>query len=229
MAKNMEKKAPANTRNEVWKLIDRDPSIRLDMGRGVINVRALARYCSKQGIGGTEDALISAIRRYPAGSQAKEQYSEALKIAGQSVISTKSHIVNVSLRKGGEIQEILPRLFTCVSYDRGETLRLVQGEETIKVIIDEKNLDKVLGLIPKRLVISVLRGLAEINMHLHPLAVKTPGIMLVLTGELARNGVNIYEVMSCVPEMLIFVEEKDLLEAYRVLFELCHPAKAKGR
>lgn len=68
--------------------------------------------------------------------------------------------------------------------------------------------------------------LAEINMHLHPEAVNTPGIMLVLSTELMLNSINIYEITSCVPEMLIFVEEKDLLRAYQVLFELCHPAEA---
>ncbi|MFA5106267.1 MAG: hypothetical protein WC506_04885 [Candidatus Micrarchaeia archaeon] len=228
MAKKKDTIRQEGTRSAVWKLIDRDPSIRLDMERGLVNARALARYCGRQGIPGSEDAIISAIRRYPQGNAAKKQYDEATLIASQSTISTKSHIVEISLKKSGDVQDILPKMFTCISFDRGETLRLVQGEEAIKVIIDEKNMDKVMAFIPRKLVISVLKGLAEINMHLHPQAVRTPGIMLVLTGEFARNNINIYEITSCVPEMLFFVEEKDILEAYRVLFELCHgkPGKA---
>ena len=52
-----------NIRNEVWKRIDADPSIQLDLERGLINIRALARFCHHEGMEATEDALISAIRR----------------------------------------------------------------------------------------------------------------------------------------------------------------------
>ncbi|MDD5318134.1 MAG: hypothetical protein PHF51_05405 [Candidatus ainarchaeum sp.] len=212
----------ANTRNEVWKLIDRDPSLKLDLERGLINVRALARHCVSAGVAGTEDAVISAIRRYPADNKANRKYRHALEIIGQSSMSSKSSIVSIALRKGSETQEILPKLFAWIDYERGETLRIVQGEESIKLLIDEKNLQKMLARIPQKLIIKVQRNLAEINMHLHPDAVNTPGIIQVLTGELMRNDVNIFEIMSCVPEMLVFVDEGDSVRAYQVLFELCH-------
>ncbi len=216
-----------NTRDEIWTLIENDPSIMLDLNRGLINVRALARHCANAGINGTEDAIISAIRRYPKETETTKQYSTALDIVSQSVISTKSHIVSVALIKGAETQKTLPLLFSCVNYEKGETLRLVQGEESIKVLVDERNLTKILELIPQRLIIKTLKGLAEINMHLHPKAVETPGIIYAITGELFRNGVVMYEVMSCVPELLIFVEEEELLKAYKVLFSLCHPKEKK--
>jgi len=60
-------------------------------------------------------------------------------------------------------------------------------------------------------------------MHLHPEAVKTPGIIAVISNELAMNGINVMESMSCVPEMLWFVKEKDVLKAHNVLYQLCPP------
>jgi aspartokinase len=211
-----------STRDEVWKLIDRDPSLKLDIERRLINARALARYCSESGIAGTQDAIISAIRRYPSDSLANKRYNRALEIISKSAISTKSHIASVALRKSSETQELLPKLFSWIDFERGETLRIVQGEESIKLIVDEKNLAKMLSRIPDRLVVRVVKGLSEINMHLHPEAVNTPGIIQALAGELMRNGVNICEITSCVPEMLVFVDEKDLLRAYAALFGLCH-------
>ena len=62
-------------------------------------------------------------------------------------------------------------------------------------------------------------------MHLHPEAVNTPGIIAVISNELAMNGVNVMESMSCVPEMLWFVKEKDVLKAYNVMYQLCGPAE----
>ncbi len=214
-----------NIRNEVWKRIDADPSLQLDLERGVINMRALARYLRQGGLEADEAALISAIRRYPKSSPVRKVYEDARRIVGQSTISTKSHIVSIALSKGEEAQAALPKLFSRVHYEKGETLRIVQGEESIKLLVDEKNADKLLELIPRRLVLKVQKGMAEINMHLHPQAVTTPGIMYVLCGELSRNRVNINEITSCVPEMLVFVDEKDLLRAYQVLFGLCHPEK----
>ena len=133
----------------------------------------------------------------------------------------KSHC-QYCIETGKEAQETLPRLFSLINFERGETLRIVEGEESIKVLVDEKNLKKVLDLLPKRIIIKIQEDLAEVNIHLHPEAVNTPGIVLVISTELMLNSVNIYEIMSCVPEMLVFVEEKDLMKAYQTLFELCH-------
>ncbi len=216
---------------ETWKIIEKDPSIQLDLQRELINVRALARHIGKQltekGIDNTEDAIISAIRRYPKDNQFKNRFEYARKIVAQSTISTRSHIVNIALEKGKEAQEALPKLFSIINFERGETLRVVQGEEAIKILIDEKNLEKVLGHIPKNIVIKVHKSLAEINMHLHPEAVKTPGVVMAITTELMINNVVMYEIMSCVPEMLIFVEEADLMKAYQTLFELCQIKEKK--
>ena len=212
-----------NIQNSVWKRIDADPSLQLDLQRGIINVRALARQLRKTGLDASEHALISAIRRYPHENPVRKIYEKAGDIVAHSSLSAKSHIASLALVKGAETQSILPKLFGLVHYERGETLRIVQGEESIRLLIDGKNVEKMLDLIPARLVLKVQRGMAEINMHLHPAAVKTPGIMYVLCGQLSRHNINIYEITSCVPEMLIFVDEDDLPNAYKILFELCHP------
>jgi hypothetical protein len=60
-------------------------------------------------------------------------------------------------------------------------------------------------------------------MRMHPDMRTTYGILAVIANELAINGINIMEVMSCFPEMLIFVEEKNILKAYQVLHHLCYP------
>ncbi len=211
---------------ETWKIIEKEPSIQLCLQQRLINMRALARYIAKRlaenGIDSTEDAIISAIRRYPKDNKFKNRFEHAKKIISQSTISTRSHIVNISLAKGKEAQDAVAELFSIINFERGEMLRLLEGEEAIKIIIDQKNLQKALKIVPKSALIKVHENLAEINMHLHPEAVNTPGIILVLTTELMLNNLNIYELMSCVPEMLIFVEERDLLKAYQLLFEMCH-------
>ncbi len=215
-----------NIQYEIWKIIEKDPTIQLGLERELINVRALARYIGKQlRIDASEDAIISAIRRFPRDHLFKNRFEQARTIVGKSALSTRSNIVNIALAKGKDAQDALPALFTIINFERGETLRIVEGEESIKLLVDQKNVKKVLEHIPKRTIIKIHEHLAEINLHLHPEAVNTPGIMLVVSSELMVHGVNIYEIMSCVPELLIFVEEKDALRAYQVLFELCQNKK----
>ena len=62
---------------------------------------------------------------------------------------------------------------------------------------------------------------------INPSTLETPGVGYIILGELARADINIYEAVNCTPEFLIFIEEKKLLKAYQVLFELVHKQAKK--
>jgi len=212
-----------NIAHMVWKELDNDTSIRRCMSKGLINTTSLARYLIKnKKVDGTLDAVSSAIRRYK-----QERYDEifdtANKIVSFGEISTRSKLANIAVIKDAEIQEILPKVFSIIQFNRGDVLRIIQADEAIKILVNEKNFEKVRDLFPKKKIIKIDKNLAELNMHLHPEAVKTPGIIAVISNELALNSINIMESMSCVPEMLWFVKEKDVLKAYNVLYQLCQP------
>ena len=54
---------------------------------------------------------------------------------------------------------------------------------------------------------------------------KTPGILAVIANELAINGINIFEFVTCPPEMLCIVKKEDLLRASNILYKLCESQK----
>ncbi|UCH72492.1 MAG: hypothetical protein JSW62_02795 [Thermoplasmatales archaeon] len=211
-----------NIMHEVWKILDNSPSIRREMSRGLINHSALARYMiEEKKVDASLDAVISAIRRYKI-----ERYEEFYKIANnilsKSSISTKSKLANIAIIKDTETQKLLPKLFTIVNYNRGDVLRIIQADESIKILVDEKNLEKVKQLFSKDKIIKIDRNLGEVNLHLDPEAVNTPGVIAVASNELTMNGINIMETMSCVPELLWFVKEKDILKVHSVMHRLCN-------
>ena len=103
-----------NIRAEVWKLIDTDPSLRYDLERNLLNIRAVARYFMDLGIDASEDAIISAIRRYPKESKLKDYNKNVLKLLSKSTISTRSNIVNIAVSKGNHLKEILPQIFSII-------------------------------------------------------------------------------------------------------------------
>jgi hypothetical protein len=212
-----------NITHEVLKTLDNNPSIRRCMSQGLINTTALAKYIIKEKkIEASLDAVSSAIRRYKL-----DRYDEIFDIANRIVtfgeLSTKSRLANIAVIKDSEIQELLPKLFSIIQFNRGDVLRIIQADEAIKILVNEKNLEKVKDLLPKKKIIKIDRNLAELNIHLHPEAVKTPGIIAIISNELALNNINVMEFMSCVPEMLWFVKEKDILKAHNVMFNLCGP------
>jgi aspartokinase len=207
--------------HEVWKILDISPSIRRELSRGLINHSALARYLIKEKkVNATLDAVLSAIRRYEI-DHFEELFETANKIISKSAISTKSKLANISLVKDTAIQRLLPQIFSIIKYNRGDVLRIIQADETIKILIDAKNLENVKNLFPEENIINIDENLGEINMHLHPKAVDTPGIIAVVSNELTMNRINVMETMSCVPELLWFVKEKDIVKAYNVIYQLC--------
>jgi len=213
-----------NTVGEVWKILDKNPSIRRDLSLGLINIRSLAKYIIKEHkMKTTLDAVISAIRRYELGRQ-EDVFTIAHKLLSQTInLSTRNGLAEVSLIKDNEVQQLLPEIFEIIQFVRGETLRIIQANESIRLLIDEKNLEKIKELFPKNKIIKIDENIAEINIRMHPEMRTTYGILAVIANELAINGINIMEVMSCFPEMLIFVEEKNILRAYQVLHQLCYP------
>jgi len=211
-----------NIVHEVWKILDNNPSIRTEMNRGLINISALARYIiNEKKLNASIDAVISAIRRYELDKNG-DIFNNAYKILGHTVnISTKSNLAEISLIKDDDVQHLLPKLFDIIKYIRGDVLRVTQANESIRLLIDEKNMENVLKLFPKNKIISKEKDLAEVNIYIHPKMQTTPGILATIANELALHKINIVEFMTCPPEMICVVKKDDLIKASNVLYQLC--------
>lgn len=211
-----------NTSEDIWYILDKSPCVTLCMSKGFINHRALAKYLiNEKKIDTTLDAAISAIRRYEL-HKSKDVFEIAYELLKTTTtMSTKSSLVNVSLKKDSEVQKLLPKLFSLIQYNQGDVLRIIQADAAIKLLIDERNLEKVKNIFPEDKVLRIDKNIVEINVHMHPDARNTPGVLAAAANELAINGINIIEAMSCFPEWLWFVDGKDSLEAYNILYKIC--------
>jgi hypothetical protein len=140
-----------NIVHEVWKVLDNNPSIRKEMNRNLINISALARYIiNNKKLDASVDAVISAIRRYEMDKH-DDIFENAYKILGHTVnISTKSNLAEISLIKDDDVQILLPKLFDFIKYIRGDVLRVTQANESIRLLIDEKNMENIIKLFPKK-------------------------------------------------------------------------------
>jgi len=206
----------------VKKFLDYNPCIRRDLSRKIINTRALARYIKKEKNLETKiDAIISAIRRYELEHH-KEIIKNSLNAIKKSPISTRGGLANVAITKDEGNQEKLSKIFSLINYSSGDVLRISQADGCMKILIDEKNLQNIKKLFSEKKIIKIDKELAELNIHFPVKASKKVGVVGVITNELAINGVNVIEIISCSPEILFFVHEKDLTKAHQIIYRLCH-------
>jgi hypothetical protein len=170
------------------------------------------------------EAIIGAIRRYPIAER-RIAHQNIGRLLGKLTVRNK--IVDVVILNDPEITAALGKFASMIDYSLGETFRLVSGVESIRVVIDEKNLDKMKSIIPKKNIPKIVTGLSEIIVSMSQVADTTPGVVSTVTTELAMNGINMVEFMSCVPELIIVVDERDALRSYDAIEKLSrNPAGA---
>lgn len=213
---------------EVKASLGQDGVIREALRREVINQRALARWLiDEHGWDTTEEAVLSAIRRY-ADALEGEVYDQAKTVLGQAHLNMRSQVGIVKMSKTQDVQEALPHLFELVDYTKGEALRVIQSERSIKVFVDEANIPAVLELLGERHVRETRRNVTEINLVLPMESKTTPGIAGLVLNTFGLHGINLLEIVTGIPEVLLFVHEEDALDAYEALDNLIGRVDARA-
>ena len=135
-------------------------------------------------------------------------------------LALKDGIVDVKLINDPSIPQALARFSASVDYARGETLHITSAVETVVVVIDSKNLDRLLGLVPEKSVVGVVHNLAEVIVTFSEAAMQTLGVAATITGELAKNGVNILEYMTSYDHAIVVVDAEQAPKGYEALRRL---------
>ena len=210
-----------NIAEQVKVFLDNDFIIRKCLFKNIISFRALSRYIIKA-LDLQEknmDAVMSAIRRYKKEEKEKTE-AELKKIFSNVAVKTRSNIVDICLRKNKKVLEHLNKINSIVDIEKGEIIRIIQSEESIRIILDEKNLDKFFGNFSKSDCLSIGKELVEINLHFTQDASKIKGIISLISSSLNAEDINIVEIMSSAPELLVFIRKEDLLKALNVIHNL---------
>ena len=184
--------------------------------------RSLARYIKQeQNLTIKTDSIISALRRYK-NHEAKDIFRNLEYTFKTTTISTKSGLVNISIKKLPQNQEKVSIIYPHINFSQGDVMRVSQGDYCIKLLIDKKNIAEVEKLFSKNDILHIDENLAEMNFHFPKSAGKKAGIIGIITNELAIYGIAVIEIISCNPEVQIYIDEKNLSEAHQVIYKLCH-------
>ncbi len=212
-----------NITQTVWNLISQDPSVQKNLQKNLINIRALAKHLINQhGLKASIDSVISAIRRYPTSKNFKENVSELREVFIGANISTKNNLACMILRNQSDIQKYLSEITKLTDFEKRETLRMIKGKNNLKVITDMVSIQKLKNIFPQEEKIEVKENLSEIRILTQDIkADKTKGVAARISNELLTNDININELIFCVPEIIVYVDQKDLLKAHESILQLC--------
>lgn len=209
-----------STAEAVKRILAEDGVIREALRRDVVNQRGLARWLiDEHGWDVSEEAVLSAIRRY-ADELEEGVHRDAKEVISQAHLNMRSQLAIVKMTKTQAVQEALPGMFELVDYTKGEALRIVQSQRSVKVIVDETNIGPVQDRIEEAHVQEVLRHLTEINLVMPMSSKSTPGIGSLVMSSLGLHQVNVLELVTGIPEVLFFVEEEQALDAYQAIESL---------
>jgi hypothetical protein len=209
---------PRSASEVVRETIERDAVIGNGLARGLINVRALARFMQVEAHDEvTFESLVAAIRRYPVKETAPKRKGMGRLITKMGM---KNKIADVTIRNEPEIPALLGKFSEQVDYGRGETLSIVSGSKNVRVVVDSKNLDKLIRMLPKKNILGILHDLAAVIITYDELAYTTPGFSAAMFNEIAMEGINLDDFVQSPPDGMFIVAEKDALRTYQALERL---------
>lgn len=198
---------------------NRHPDLRNAATQQLTNRRALAKLIieesnlSKHSL----DAVITALRRFEFETVAHRPQLDFSEVK----VQTKDHLVILEVEKTEHNLQCLEKVFSTVKPYQDQILKIVVGA-SIKIFLDDKNVERVKELFEGK--ISVKTGVAELVLQFPEKAGKTPGIAAYVTAELSTERINLVEVLSCTPELLLYVDVNDLLRAYETIQRMRQPS-----
>ncbi len=211
-----------NIADQVNFFLDSNFVIRKCLAKDITSFRALARHIIKK-LSLSEknlDAVISAIRRYKRDHKTiveKDVKSAFSKLS----VKTRSNVVDICMKKSKRIIESISKINSIVDIEKGEIIRIIQAEESIRIIIDDKNMDKFFDFFNRADTLSIQKNLTEINFLFHHANISnTEGIVSIISSSLTAEGINIIEIMSCAPELIILIRKEDLVKAINIIDNL---------
>ncbi|MFH2027658.1 MAG: hypothetical protein ABIJ08_00830 [Nanoarchaeota archaeon] len=213
---------PENIREFIHKIIDTDIALKKDLSRNIINVRSLAKYViEKYKINISLDSVISAVRRYNINPEKKESTSEVYSLLKEAKIRTITKMASISLKKNEETTQKLGNVLPKVDFESGETLRILEGAKLFKILIDNKSFDKMHNLFSKKNILEINKTIGMLEITYPQILQKTPGVFSTISTELASNNISIIDALIISNEHIIVVDEKDLLKAFEIVYNLC--------
>jgi hypothetical protein len=214
-----------NIAQEVRDFLNRNPHIVKGLQQRIVNIRGLSLYILREL---EEDvsvqAIMTAVRRYQKEITSKKKRKDVLKeIYHESKVSTKSRLLIIEVKRHLKIlRNYISEILDNTHVSKGEVLRIIEGRQSLKFVIDHSKKKEILKLIPKDEIITITENLGEISVGLPDKYKDMAGIYAPLLNELAISDINIIVTTGGLPEIIIVIKEEDISRCHDILLRFCY-------
>jgi len=198
---------------QIQDILSKDLAVHDAMSRGLINIRALAKFIIKRHTLNTSlDAVISAIRRYNQDKQIVFEEESIKEIFKDCSIATRNNIASITVKRTAirNFQEII---------NQTEKVKSVIGTREIKLIVNEKEIPDIKEIANNSL-LKIDKGLSELSITINEKGLNQKGVLARISNEISLRGVSMNNLIICPPEFIILVKQEDLLKTHEALMEL---------
>lgn len=205
----------ASMAERVAQVVTRDAVAREGLRRGIINVRALARWIIEtHGWTASEEAVLSALRRNPSALPSPDAHLK--KILQSSHVNTTSNVCSVMLKGGLNSPALSAALTKLLKAEPTQFLRVIVSNDNARLVIQSDQLPAVKKALDG-FVDEVTEGLTEISINQTLESLNAPGVVAHLVGALSFQGINFLGIVRHKLALQLLINEGDTARALHAL------------
>ncbi|MBI2151842.1 hypothetical protein HYU21_03905 [Candidatus Woesearchaeota archaeon] len=165
-------------------------------------------------------ALIMALRRLADKLEQSLSNPHFLKELKQAELSLKNNILVLTVLKSPTIFNVLSRFYSLVDFDKGDFLTITQSHSEATILASQKYKEKFLKELKKEKILALEENNVALSLKHSEKLVHTPGLIFMVSRELAWKNINIVEFASTRTELILIVDGGSSIQAYESLQEL---------
>lgn len=209
-----------NINKLVHQEIDKNIIIKKGLFQNIINYSALARKIAQEhNLKNNIDAILSAIRRYDCKQEKKREELKLQQLIEDATVSSKTKLCSLLLKKNDEVRKQIAQFYPQIDFAGGELIQIFEVSKYIKIILDEKNLEKAKKILGRNIQ-EEKKHLTEISINYTEDITKIPGVFSAIANELAIHEISIIDSMICHKEHILITDEKDFKKTFNVILAL---------
>lgn len=198
--------------SQVRLFLESNPDVWKAMDLGIVNYSKLARIISSETGIENMDAIVASLKRSPRSGVTNRQYREIIR---NSTIETRSSISVVILRPTTENLRLLINVTRNLVESYTE-YRIIQATQGCGLVLGDDLFQRIRSLIPKKEIIDVTQGLAELIIISSPIIQNLKGYVAYSSSLLSNRGINIVQIVSFHNDITFILKPEDVLEAMRI-------------
>jgi len=205
--------------------VDGDSILQEALARGIVNVSAAARAMesairSRIGKEVSEDAVVTSLKRIKG--RYERRTVDYLKVLAGSSIEVKTDLSKISVVVSAKTVSTIKSI-AFKSYD--SFLQISSSPNAYTLVFQQALFESVKKEFDELDLMEANVDLAALIIHSPEDIIFVPGCVSVILSKIAREGVNVEDIVSSYTDTMIVVKMKDVVKAFTALTDLVTEAR----